>query len=107
MTETDTAFHYVINHIFLPPRLPSEDDFDPHSENFILRMLHDSLQMYRGIVHLDERHAVDSVLAMITNMESAHDNNLALTCSKLITAMKNLSCQGKIELSKISCAHTE
>ncbi|KAI0844999.1 hypothetical protein F5Y00DRAFT_265964 [Daldinia vernicosa] len=63
---------YIINHVFLPPQLPHENDYDVKNEEALLKAALQSLNTFREYVQGDEANAVESV---ITTMEHLHRNH--------------------------------
>lgn len=66
------AIGYAINHVFLPPCLPSSDDCDRKLDSTLVQTVRDSLLAFKEQVGDDLRGNVDSALAMITNLEHVH-----------------------------------
>ncbi|TVY48539.1 hypothetical protein LOCC1_G001313 [Lachnellula occidentalis] len=69
---------YLIQHMFLPPKLPQKDDSNLEHERFLLDTTIDALRAFKGYIN-DTKHdqviRVDSVIDMVTNMRSVHELN--------------------------------
>ncbi|KAF3059206.1 hypothetical protein GL218_04803 [Daldinia childiae] len=63
---------YIINHVFLPPQLPHENDYEVKNDEALLKMVVQTLYEFREYVQGDETNAVDSA---ITTMEHLHRNH--------------------------------
>ncbi|TVY56340.1 hypothetical protein LCER1_G002622 [Lachnellula cervina] len=91
---------YLIQHMFLPPKLPQKDDSNLECEKFLLDTTIDALGAFKGHIN-DTKHdqgvVVDSVIDMVTKMRSVHefDGNLgAVSEEKLLNALADLSKTG-------------
>lgn len=68
---------YLINHIFLPPQLPQEDDSDPSSDRALLESIVAGLDAFESTVPAHDKHKVrrvtDSLMLMKNSMaEGGH-----------------------------------
>lgn len=88
------AFMYVIHHVFLPPRLPLEDDFDPQHEGILLDCISDALERFKAISGHDEELVVQTVLPMIENLISVRDVAGTISESKLQSVLRQLHDNG-------------
>ncbi|KAI1660392.1 hypothetical protein F4813DRAFT_292940 [Daldinia decipiens] len=77
---------YIINHVFLPPWLPHENDYEVENEEALLKTVIQALYEFREYVQGDEVNAVDLA---ITTMEHLHRNR-DLAGSRSSTGRKGL-----------------
>lgn len=56
---------YLVNHVFLPPKLPSGDDGSPKKEAVMLATVLDALVNFKDCVPQDQRAVVEFVASMI------------------------------------------
>ncbi|EXJ68848.1 uncharacterized protein A1O5_07780 [Cladophialophora psammophila CBS 110553] len=87
------ALTYLIHHIFLPPKLPQEDDHDPEYESVLLNVVLDALGRFRNCVIGDQNETIGSVIAMISGMISLRDSSAsadAVSERKLESALRAL-----------------
>ena len=98
------AIMYLIHHIFLPPKLPHEDDFDSKYETILLDTTVDVLLKFKGCVTYDQHGIIDSVIAMVTNLRAVRDSDTvgAVSEGKLGNALRDLCKKGK-HMSHNSC----
>jgi hypothetical protein len=96
------AIMYLIRHIFLPPKLPHEDDFDSEYETILLDTTVDVLSKCKGCVTYGQNGIIDSVIAMITNLRTVRDSFGAVSEGKLGNALRDLCKEGK-HMSHQSC----
>ncbi|EXJ94346.1 hypothetical protein A1O1_02740 [Capronia coronata CBS 617.96] len=64
---------YMINYMFLPPKLPCQDDSTTENETALLNTTIDALREFREHVTDDSKGAVDMVVAMVANMIAIGD----------------------------------
>lgn len=93
------AIMYLIHHIFLPPELPQEDDFNSHYENLLLDTIFQALLDFKHCVTRDQHGIVDLVIVMISNLKTVREcssSDGSLSEEKLENALKNLCNNGKL-----------
>ncbi|KAI6405712.1 hypothetical protein MCOR23_002529 [Pyricularia oryzae] len=56
---------YLVNHVFLPPKLPSGDDESPKQKAIMLSTVYDALVDFQDSVPQDQRAVVESVTRML------------------------------------------
>ncbi|EER36939.1 conserved hypothetical protein [Histoplasma capsulatum H143] len=91
------AIMYLIHHIFLPPELPQEDDFNSHYENLLLDTIFQALLDFKHCVTRDQHGIVDLVIVMISNLKTVREcssSDGSLSEEKLENALKNLCNNG-------------
>lgn len=69
------AIEYLMNHTFLPPKLPNGDDSDRKHESILLDTVVDSLKGFRECVAQGLRDSLDSATAMIANIGTIHGSS--------------------------------
>jgi hypothetical protein len=95
------AIMYLIQHMFLPTKLPHGDDFNLKYETVLLDTTISALRAFKCYVSnitYDQSAIVDSVIAMVANLRSVHDFDGAVGAvseAKLKNALKDLSKKGK------------
>jgi hypothetical protein len=99
------AIMYLIYHIFLPPKLPHEDDFDSDYETILLDTTIDSLLKFKNCVTHDQSGIIDAVIAMVATLQTVRDSSSTLGAvseEKLGNALRDLCKKGK-HISYNSC----
>lgn len=89
---------YLIHHIFLPPQLPDEDDFDSEYEKMLLDTTVSCLLKFKTCLTCEQATSVDLVVAMVTNMRTVRKfsgGEDGLMQGKLEDALKDLCQKGK------------
>ena len=89
---------YLIYHIFLPPKLPHEDDFDLEYETILLDTTINILLKFKGYITYDQSAIIDSVIAMVANLRTVRDSGGtvgAVNEGELGNALKDLWKKGK------------
>ena len=88
------AIMYMIYHIFLPPELPQEDDFDPQYEKIMLDTTSDALQMFKAAAENGQHDIIESVRAMIGNLRNLRDDLGTINEGKFESALRELPKRG-------------
>ncbi|RYP54802.1 hypothetical protein DL769_010286 [Monosporascus sp. CRB-8-3] len=67
------AFEYAARHVFLPPKLPQDDDFDPSHEHELLCVVLSAMEKFKLFRHstVDFQHAANMVRIMISSRAGA------------------------------------
>jgi len=92
------AIMYMIHHIFLPPELPQEDDFDPQHERILLNTTSDALQMFNAAAGYGLQGIIESVIAMMDNLRIVRGDLGAISEGKLESALRKLPKRGMFSL---------
>ncbi|TLD03313.1 uncharacterized protein PgNI_12330 [Pyricularia grisea] len=102
MTTNKTAFDYVVNHFFLPPKLPQGDDWTPSNGSTLQSALLASIEKFRAFV-VSRRYAlVDSAAAMIRRMVMAQDETGNINCDNLGKVLQEIGQSGASRRSRAS-----
>lgn len=86
---------YMIHHIFLPPKLPGEDDSSPDHEIALLDITLDALRDFKKWVMEDHIGTVDSVIGMVSSMKGVSDSQGTVDEWKLSRALSDLPNKGR------------
>ncbi|QBZ66698.1 hypothetical protein PoMZ_13682 [Pyricularia oryzae] len=94
MTTNKTAFEYVVNHFFLPPKLPQGDDWTPSNRSTLQSALLAFIEKFRAFV-VSRRYAlVDSAASMIRRMVMAQDETGNINCDNLGKVLQEIGQSG-------------
>ena len=88
------AFNYMVNHVFLPPKLPQGDEFDPQCEIILLKTICNALHSFKSVAGDDQRDIIDSMYMAINNLRNVTDDLVAVNETALEDAMHQLSKTG-------------
>lgn len=100
---------YLIHHIFLPPKLPTKDDFKLEHETALLRVITDALSKFKNAAACNvynQEAIVDQVIAMVGNLRDVRNSSDAFGAvneKKLGEALLRLSSEGKALLPTLLC----
>lgn len=83
---------YMINHVFLPSKLPQEDDFAPFLDAALADMVLNSLQEFSN--QQNQSLAIGAVTSMTESFRSIHDQHGYITETGLQEALADLSKDG-------------
>ncbi|KAI2627868.1 hypothetical protein GGR54DRAFT_590862 [Hypoxylon sp. NC1633] len=61
-------FRYIVNHVFLPSRLPQHDDYDQDEEEVLLKAVIYALRLFKDYVQGDQIDVIDSALATMKTL---------------------------------------
>ena len=85
-----THLQYVINHVFLPPKLPQEDDDNFAKDVSLIRQVLASLKSFQQSVLEQNRSQWLSCIKMIDNLVMLRDHSEGLVTEKLQASLKEL-----------------
>lgn len=83
---------YLIHHVFLPPKLPQEDDVAPGLEDALAVMVLDSLQEFDNL-H-GHNYDIDAITSMVKDFRTVHDDSGHITQARLEEMLAELSRDG-------------
>lgn len=83
--------NFIVNHLFLPPKLPQADDWDPARENVLLRLVADAARTFTDMVPHDQQPALREVAAALDHLIAMRDANGTVSFDKLLQIMAGLS----------------
>lgn len=87
------AAAYLINHVFLPPKLPQEDDYQPHLDIALLQSTISALSAFRDCVSNDRHASINAAIKMFLNMRKVHFDG-DVNEKELLKALKNVTSDG-------------
>ena len=90
---------YLIHHIFLPPKLPQKDDFNPEYERILLDIIIDNLLKFKDCATYDQNGVINSIINMVSTMRTVRDSFDVLGVvneGKLKNALRDLCVKGKL-----------
>ncbi|KAI9824844.1 MAG: hypothetical protein M1819_000796 [Sarea resinae] len=87
---------YLIHHVFLLPKTPQKDDFDPNHEKILLKTTRDALQQFEATTSLDRQGVIASAGALIDNLRSVQDDSGSISEQMLEDALRELPEKGGV-----------
>ncbi|KIW67539.1 hypothetical protein PV04_06783 [Phialophora macrospora] len=95
-SSSPSAIKYMIHHMFLPPKLPCEDDSDRSHETILLRTTIDALREFKDWVIDDHHGTIDSIIGMVANLRavSGTDSEGTVNEGQLFSALRDLPEKG-------------
>lgn len=91
----EDAAGYLINHIFLPPKLPGADDYEPKHEKYLLDLLFEALSAYKSRMPVDHDNAIAFITSMVDRTRDIHDSHGHVNSSKLKSTLLELCDEGE------------
>lgn len=91
---------YLFHHVFLPPKLPQEDDYDPGCEMFLLDMVINALGEFRDQVTSQPAGIVTAVITMVTRLRGICGFHGDVNEVELKKALVQLAIEGKHACSR-------
>lgn len=88
------AIMYMIHHVFLPPQLPQEDDFDPEHEMKLLNIICETMQMFKACAKPDQQEALQSASTMMESLRRILDDLGFISEHELKDVLQELSTKG-------------
>lgn len=95
MSFTHGALVYLINHLFLPPKLPGGSDVNSDHDTFLLEMTINSLRSLKSLVQSDQAVSVQQIIDMLFNLRDIRDARGNVDEEKLVKILKSLGKTGK------------
>lgn len=93
LKQDQEAFNYQVHHIFLPPKLPQEDDFTEPRDRGLIDGVLEAMERFKSYLALPEVTQFQKAIDMITTMRSMRPN-LHLDIKKVAGALKDLGDGG-------------
>ncbi|KAF3771137.1 hypothetical protein M406DRAFT_225273, partial [Cryphonectria parasitica EP155] len=81
---------FFVNHMFLPPKLPQENDYDPNLDKALLRLVAEALTSLTGSLPSEQRSDVKNFVAAVSCQIRSHNANGAVDGAKLLEAFGDL-----------------
>lgn len=86
---------YLVHHVFLPPKLPQEDDYDPEYELVLLEKCIEALEQFKGYVLGLEADSIAAAALMITRLARIFGPHGDVDEKKFRNALAQLYTEGK------------
>ncbi|KAL4951222.1 hypothetical protein BDW69DRAFT_42194 [Aspergillus filifer] len=97
------ALVYLYHHMFLPPKLPQEDDYDPDLDKALLDMVIHALHGFATHLTGYEHEVIECVTAMVTRLNEVHGLQGDVDEVKLKKALETLEKEGDILPIHVRC----
>ncbi|KAK5165530.1 uncharacterized protein LTR77_009059 [Saxophila tyrrhenica] len=89
----DAATRYIFHHVFLPPKLPQEDDFDENAEAKLLSKTIRALTAFKFSMPPQSRDDIQKALDMLEN--TAAGNSQGISDTTLQTLLQDVVTRGR------------
>ena len=89
--------NYIINHVFLPPKLPQKDDGDATKSVALIEEVLAALKLFQAHVSEQEKSIWTSCLKMVGNMIHLRDHSGGLVAEEVETMLREMMDGGKNE----------
>ena len=87
-------FEYIFNHVFLPPKLPEEDDYDESARANLAKEFEEALISCKNYVDEEGREGISRCLRMVQNMIKLRNQLGGLTAEALEAMLNEMSING-------------
>lgn len=67
--------HYAVNHVFLPPKLPQEDDLTTAREHGLCSIVHLAAETYGKYLPFTQKAAWERIVKMLKNVRDSQDTS--------------------------------
>lgn len=84
------ALRYIIHHVFLPPGLPSGDDYDAALDSALIECVCKALKTFQEKIPQESHPAVDVASAMINKLRRSRDPDGSVCESSLLQLLQEL-----------------
>ena len=85
---------YILNHVFLPPKLPQKDDYDADLDAALCRLVYDAALEFAAFLSESQQGRWSTVSRMLRNMRDSAgvlDNHMLVT-NILVLEIGGQSC---------------
>ncbi|KAF2461227.1 hypothetical protein BDY21DRAFT_296292 [Lineolata rhizophorae] len=84
----DPYLKYIFHHVFLPPRLPQQDDNDRYADLALVECVKKSLREFKQLFHLNAREAVVRGRSMLSRLRRYLEQEVDGKLSTLLSEME-------------------
>jgi len=88
------AISYLFNHVFLPGKLPQEDDHNPAYEIVLLNRVIEALREFQNHVSIQESGICSTIITMITRLRKTYNPYGGVDKFELTKALIDLNSEG-------------
>jgi hypothetical protein len=92
------AVSYVVDHVFLPPKIPCRSDYDPTHEASLLKRTLESLRRFQVLVPAHQYDVVGDAVTQLRRIMDVHEcvgDQYVVDQHALMLAMQDLDCEGE------------
>lgn len=87
---------YMFHHVFLPPKLPQEDDFDPEHDLALLDSVIHALERFKTYEREQQNRIFAFAIEMLSRLKSQAGIHGDVNEGKLLQNLQKLSLDGKL-----------
>lgn len=93
---SDYAMLYMINHVFLPPKLPNGDDFNVKHDMMLLDTAIDVLTQFGACIMPNDSGCISTMIQTVQNMKKHHSVHTdgAIDQELLVNSFRDLCVDG-------------
>jgi hypothetical protein len=82
------GLHYVVDHVFLPPKLPQEDDSSDSNDATLCDMVHKAAEAFCNVLPAHKQGRWTPILKMLDNIHTLHQSSFR--DDQIISAMQDM-----------------
>ncbi|THU85243.1 hypothetical protein K435DRAFT_764380 [Dendrothele bispora CBS 962.96] len=71
MSTLDSTLEYIVNHVFLPPKLPQKDDYTMPNEEYLCEIVHQSAMKFRSQYVAQDNVGWNAIINMLDNLDAS------------------------------------
>jgi hypothetical protein len=86
---------YIVNHVFLPPRLPQEDDGNSKNDSILIEECKSALCLFQACLPVEERSQCDTPILMMSKMLESRDPSGDMLPKKVAILLETMKDGGK------------
>lgn len=86
---------YLFHHIFLPGKLPQQDDYNPAYETALLDKVIEALRLFKNHVSTQETNICSAAITAITRLKATYNHHGGVDKVMLTEALMDLRNEGK------------
>ena len=90
--------YYLIHHVFLPPKLPQQDDFTNDKQPLLTGTIANAFEEFRRLPLTETEDSTGRLSSAVGHLKLIHDGTSAIDETKLKTALLELPQNGRSTL---------
>jgi len=101
------SLHYIINHVFLPPKLPGKDDSDVKHESVLIEECEAVLRSFQAYISPNGHWRWAVCTRMLSKMLEIRDVSGDITSGKVEESLGAMIDRGILYSKMVECALTQ
>lgn len=96
---------YLLHHVFLPPKLPQSDDYNPKYEISLLKRVISAFHEFRSLVPDEDSDILTPVTSAMSRLRDVCEDDGSINEAKLEKSFEFLNHQGENDKLQVNLLH--